>query len=196
MHQPKKFIGLIVATVLAISFMALSLIAQTQLTEQSKLVIDGIGPIRVGMSVSEAETTARVKLVEKGGRAGGGGCYYLWPQKGPQYIGLMVIGKENSRINRTQDRIARVDIFKGSSISTLSGAKIGDTETRIKALYPGQIKVTPHQYTGPQGGHYLTYTPKDSGDKNYRIVFETLKGRVTQFRSGKLPEVAYVEGCA
>jgi hypothetical protein len=196
-HQPKKFIGLIIATVLLISFMALALNAQTQLTEQSKLVIDGIGPIRVGMTVSEAETTARVKLVEKGGRAGGGGCYYLWPQKGPQYVGLMAIGnQENSPIDRTRDRIVRVDIFKGSSISTLSGAKIGDTEARIMALYPGRIKVTPHQYTGPQGGHYLTYTPKDSSDKNFRIVFETLKGRVTQFRSGKLPEVTYVEGCA
>jgi hypothetical protein len=197
MHQPKKFIGLIIATVLSISFMALSLNAQTQLTEQSKLVIDGIGPIRVGMTVAEAETTARVKLVEKGGRAGGGGCYYLWPQKGLQYLGLMAISnQENSPIDRTRDRIVRVDIFKGSSISTLSGAKIGDTEAQIMALYPGRIKVTSHQYTGPQGGHYLTYTPKDSSDKNFRIVFETLKGRVTQFRSGKLPEVAYVEGCA
>jgi hypothetical protein len=196
MHQPKKFIGLIIATVLSISFMALSLNAQTQLTEQSKVVIDGIGPIRVGMTVAEAESAAGMKLIEKGGRAGMGGCYSLSPQKRPQYMGLMVIGKENSRINRTQDRIARVDIYKGSSISTLSGAKIGDTEARIKALYPGQIKVTPHQYTGPQGGHYLTYTPKDSSDKDFRIIFETLKGRVTQFRSGKLPEVAYVEGCA
>lgn len=196
MRQRIKFLALLIAAVLALTFMALPIFAQTRLTEQSKVVIDGIGPIRVGMTVAEAESASRMKLVEKGGRAGMGGCYSLSPQKGPQYMGLMVIGKDNIRINRTQDRIARVDIYKGSSVSTLSGAKIGDTEARIKALYPGQIKVTPHQYTGPQGGHYLTYTPKDFNDKDFRIVFETLKGRVTQFRSGKLPEVAYVEGCA
>jgi hypothetical protein len=44
------------------------------------------------------------------------------------------------------DRIAKVDVWKNKSITTLSGAKIGDTEAKIKSLYPGQIQVTPHKY--------------------------------------------------
>jgi hypothetical protein len=197
MRQRITFLVLLVMTVLTLLFIAEPIFAQSQLTEQSKVFINGIGPIRVGMTVAEAEASAKVKLIEKGGRAGIGGCYFLRPQSGPQNLALMVISdREDNRIVRTQDRIARVDVYKGSRITTSSGAKIGDTETQIKSLYPNRIQVTPHQYTGPQGGHYLTFKPKDSIDRDFRLVFETLQGRVTQFRSGKVPEVEFVEGCA
>jgi hypothetical protein len=193
-----KFFVVVLGSILVIAALHSPLLAQPQLTEQSKLAIDGIGPIRVGMTVAQAEKSANVALIEKGegGRASTN-CYYLWPKTGPQGLGLMVISpREEKSILRDRDRIVRVDIFQNKRMTTLRGAKIGNTEAQIKALYPGQIQVTTHQYTGPQGGHYLTFIPKDAADKDYRIVFETLKGRVTQFRSGKLPEVEYVEGCA
>jgi hypothetical protein len=196
MRRWAKFFVVVVVSILAIAFLNSPLLAQSQLTEQSKLAIDGIGPIRVGMTVAQAEKSANVALIEKGGRAGTS-CYYLWPKTGPEGLGLMVISpREEKSILRDRDRIVRVDIFQNKRMTTLRGAKIGNTEAQIKAMYPGQIQVTTHQYTGPQGGHYLTFIPKDAADKDYRIVFETLKGRVTQFRAGKLPEVEYVEGCA
>lgn len=196
-HQQRTRLALFVGTMLSITLIAVPIFAQAQLTERSKVAINGIGPIRVGMTVAEAEKSSGIKLVEKGARVGTGGCYSLVPKAAPQNLGLMVISnREDNRIVRTQDRIARVDIYKGSSITTLSGAKVGDTEARIKSLYPGQIRVTPHKYTGRNGGHYLTFVPKDASDSNYRVIFETLNGRVTQFRSGKLPEVEFVEGCA
>jgi hypothetical protein len=106
------------------------------------------------------------------------------PQKGLKDVGFMVIN----------GKVARVDVWRESKVTTLRGAKIGDSETRIKSLYPGQIKVTPHEYVA--GGHYLTFIPKDKADKNCRLVFETDGKRVTQMRSGKLPEVSYIEGCS
>ncbi|MBD2775668.1 hypothetical protein [Iningainema tapete] len=60
----------------------------------------------------------------------------------------------------TNGRIARVDVRKNSLIATLKGARIGDTESKVKSLYPGQIKVTPHKYVS--GGHYLTLVPKSN----------------------------------
>ena len=177
-------ISIIVALILAVPF-----VAQARLSEQSKLALNGIGPILVGMTVEEAETAGEIQLVEKA-RAGMGGCYYLWAKTGFPNQAFMVISERN------KDRIARVDVYKGSRVTTLSGAQIGDQESRIKSLYPDQIKVTPHKYTGDRGGHYLTFVPEDAVDRNYRLIFETLNGRVTQFRSGKLPEVEYIEGCA
>lgn len=174
----------------------LSANAQVQLTEQSKVALHGIGPVRVGMTIAQAERSAKVRLVERGARAGLGGCYHVWPKSGPENLGFMVISKRaDNRIERNRDRIARVEIFGDSRITTISGARIGDTEARIKSLYPGQIKVTPHEYTGDRGGHYLTFIPKDPKDRNYRLVFETDGKRVTRFRAGSLPEVEYVEGC-
>ncbi|BAY77207.1 hypothetical protein NIES25_36670 [Nostoc linckia NIES-25] len=158
-----------------------TVIAQTKLTNQSKLFANGIGQVRVGMTVSQASKAAGTRLV---GDPPNKYCYYVKPEWDPKNVGFMV----------TEGRVSRVDVWRDSKITTLKGAKIGDTEARIKSLYPGQIKVTPHNYVS--GGHYLTFVPKDQSDENYRVVFETDGKRVTQFRSGKLPEVEFVEGCS
>ncbi|BDA68482.1 hypothetical protein CAL7716_026480 [Calothrix sp. PCC 7716] len=94
----------------------------------------------------------------------------------------------------TDGRISRIDVTKNTKITTVSGAKIGDTESRIKSLYPGKIQVTLHKYV--KGGHYLTFISKEPLYKNYRVVFETDGKRVTQYRAGKLPEVEFVERCS
>jgi hypothetical protein len=84
-------------------------------------------------------------------------------------------------------RIARVDV-ENQSIATGAGARIGDSEARIKRLYP-QVEVTPHKYVR---GHYLTAMP--AGE--YRIIFETDGVRVTRYRAGRMPEVKWIEGCS
>ncbi|MCC3600066.1 MULTISPECIES: hypothetical protein [unclassified Microcoleus] len=183
-----KFFTFFVGTVIIVLFWVTSASGQIQLTENSKLAINGIGPIRVGMTVDEASRAAGVKLV-KGNGSGQDEyyCSYFEPQGGPKGIRFMV----------TKRRIARVDINNNVRFTTIKGAKIGDTEDRIFSLYPGQIKATPHPYVSrpPYNGKYLTFVPKDAADKNYRIIFETSKNRVDSFRSGQLPEVEYIEGC-
>ncbi|MEH2076874.1 MAG: hypothetical protein V7K57_21145 [Nostoc sp.] len=167
---------------LAVSFVTVgTVVAQAKLTNKSKLFINGIGEVRVGMTVSQAAKAAGTKLA---GDSPNNSCYYVKPQNQPKNLSFMV----------TKGRISRVDVRQNTQITTLKGAKIGDTEAQIKSLYPGQIKVTPHKYV--QGGHYLTFIPKDRADRNYRLVFETDGKVVTQLRSGKLPEVEYVEGCS
>jgi hypothetical protein len=44
--------------------------------------------------------------------------------------------------------------------------------------------------------YYLAFAQKDQADKDFWVVFETDGQKVTQFRSGRIPEVEYVEGCA
>jgi hypothetical protein len=39
-------------------------------------------------------------------------------------------------------------------------------------------------------------TPSAAADKQFRIVFETARGRVTRYRAGLMPSVEYVEGCS
>lgn len=169
---------------LAVSCVMSATLVQAALTNQSKVVIRGIGAVRIGMTVSQASQAAGTRLVSTGEYPTNNSCQYVKPQKGPSGLGFMV----------TNGRISRVDVWTNRTITTLRGARIGDTEARIKSLYPGQIKVTPHQYVS--GGHYLTFVPRDAADRNYRILFETDGKRVTQIRSGKLPEVNFVEGCS
>ena len=61
-------------------------------------------------------------------------------------------------------------------------------------MYPPR-EVAAHKYVA--GGHYLTFVPDDPADADLRLIFETdASSKVTQFRAGRLPEVAYVEGCS
>ncbi|MGB3510158.1 MAG: hypothetical protein WBA93_13155 [Microcoleaceae cyanobacterium] len=78
-------------------------------------------------------------------------------------------------------------------MTTERGAKVEDTEAKIKTLYP-DIKVSPAKYN--LNGKYLTVVPKVRDNINYRLIFETDGDRVILFQSGRLPEVELVEGCA
>lgn len=48
-------------------------------------------------------------------------------------------------------------------------------------------------YTPPAG--YLTLVPTGADDADFQLIFETDGSKVTRFRAGKAPEVAFVEGC-
>lgn len=168
---------------LSITLFSLARIAVAEPLEswQPKVQINGMGDIRIGMTPSEAARAARMKLVAVGEIDNK--CYYIRPQKGSQRISMMVV----------EGRIARIDINPGSSIETLSGAGIGDSKQQIEQLYGDRLKVSPHKYLR---GYYLTFTPIGETDRNYRLIFETDGRRVVNYRVGKMPEVAYVEGCS
>ncbi len=171
-------LAVVAALVLSVASIA---VAAPRLSSTSKVQIDGIGAVRVGMTVKQAAKAAGVNLVSSYNE-GSYECRYVQPQSGLKNIGMMV----------SKDRIVRVDIYQGSSIKTLKGAGIGDSETRIKSLYPGRIQVSPHKYTK---GHYLTFVPVDRADQ-HRIVFETDGRKVLNYRVGKLPDVEFIEGCS
>lgn len=137
----------------------------------------GIGPLRAGMTLAESKTVTHDNLAVP---AKTSECDYVRPKSGPKGIAIMF----------EKGVLSRVDVTVGT-VKTVDGAGIGDSEDRIKSLYPGQVKVTPHKYTD---GHYLVVTPAGGGEN--RIVFETDGKKVTRFRSGREPAVEYVEGCA
>ena len=138
----------------------------------------GLGPLRAGMTVADASKALGGALVVPAETAAG--CDYATWRGGPRGVHVMI----------DDGRIARVEI-DSVGIATAAGARVGDTEERIRSLYPGRVIVTPHKY---EDGHYLTVNAVD--DSSFAIVFETSKGRVTRYRAGRRPAVEYVEGCS
>ena len=140
------------------------------------ITFNSFGSLKVGMTVSKASKALGVPLVKEGDD---GDCFYVYPKSGFKDIAFMV----------SNGSIARIDVSK-RSYSTERGARVGDTETRIKRLYKGMYKVTKHFYTD---GHYIEI---DSKGRRYSIIFETDGKRVTYIRAGRSPEIGYVEGCS
>lgn len=151
------------------------------LSASSRLVADGIGPVRVGMTIADAAAAAQVPLTNKYTYTEVE-CWYASPT-GIDGIDFMMSG----------DRVVRVDV-QSPEVTTPSGIAIGASEADVIASYGGHIRTEPHQYV--PDGHYLIYEPDDPGLANYRIFFETDGSNVTSMRSGRLPEVAFVEGCS
>lgn len=174
-----------------------------ELTPQSQVTFAGIGPIQIGMTVAEAEAAANIELVVRYFDYAGTGepsrCAYARPTAGPPELALMVI----------EDRIARVDIsyltrqkvdgqpvaveVESSQITTPEGIGLWASEADVIAAYP-EAEITLHPYVE---GHYLTVT--DPNPPYHSIIFETNANQghqVMNFRSGRSPEVQWIEGCS
>ena len=141
----------------------------------------GIGPVQAGMAVREVSAALSGAVDASTGRDTAA-CDYLTWRGGPPGVKVMTEG----------GRIARVEVVSGPT-ATDAGARIGDSEARIRELYGSRVSVQPHKYTS---GRYLIVTPANASDSLFRLVFETEGERVTRFRSGRMPQVMYVEGCS
>jgi hypothetical protein len=142
---------------------------------------DGLGQIQIGMNLDDA---VNMGLLNENPDMKSE-CDFVFPAVGagiPDGVSVMVV----------KGKIARIDVDTGS-VTTEDGAKIGDTEDKIRSIYDGDVQVEPHKYI--EGGHYMTVMG-DSTSAGKAIVFETDGKRVTSFRGGRLPEVKWVEGCS
>jgi len=141
---------------------------------------DGLGQIQIGMTLDEAVNMGLLNERPDIKQA----CDFVFPAVGagiPFGVNVMVV----------KGRVARIDVDTGT-VTTEDGAKIGDSEDKIKSLYGDELKVSPHKFI--EGGHYLTVMG-DSASAGKAIVFETDGKQVTMFRAGRIPEVEWLEGC-
>lgn len=148
------------------------------------LHFDGYGPVRLGMTIEQAQQLLQTPLVIDD-YLEDETCRIFTPKgSGPA---------PSITFMTDHRRIVRIDVFPGAGPqpATDRGARIGDTEARIFVLYQGRVKSGPHHYTGPQG-HYLRVFDERG---RVRMIFETNGKTVENYRVGREPAVEYVEGC-
>jgi hypothetical protein len=139
---------------------------------------NSFGPVKVGMTTAQGSKALGVRLTR--GADQENECYYVSPKTGFKGVAFMMI----------KHRIARIDI-DDKRYATDRGARVGDTESRIKQVYKGQVRISQHPYLDT--GHYLRI---DMKGKNLSLIFETDGKRVTSYRVGRSAEVGYIEGCS
>lgn len=154
-----------------------------KLTPLSQIAINGFGPVNIGMTVDQASQAAGFDLIPVSSNPNPVCSYYKPTQLSE---GL------NANFMVRNGRIARIDI-KDSRPTTISGARVGDTENQVKSLYGERLQVNP--LPNSEQGHFLTFVPQSQRDQNLRLKFATDGTKVTQIIIGKRPEVDYIEGC-
>lgn len=144
------------------------------------LTEDGLGLVQIGMQLDEA---VDMGLLSENPNLKPE-CDYVFPAVGagiPEGVSVLVV----------RGRLARIDVDTGT-VTTAEGARIGDTEERLRSLYGADLEVSPHKYI--EKGHYLMVLG-DSASAGKALVFETDGEKVTMFRAGRLPEVRWQEAC-
>jgi len=155
--------------------------AETTANEAWQVNIRGYGPIQAGMTLAQAAEAGKRPLTAI--NPGSEECDYVrFEGDTTRGIQFMVV----------QGRIARVDVHD-TTIGTSHGIRIGDSEAAVEEKYAERVTASPHKY---EEGHYLVVAPGAPADSGHEIVFETDGARVTTYRSGRVPEVEYVEGCS
>ena len=139
---------------------------------------NGIGAIRVGMTTDELRTA----VGDFPGANVTADCSYVRPSSAPPGVSVML----------ARGQVARVDV-DSAGVRTDAGVAVGDSASRVSDAYAARMTATPHKYV--PGGQYLTVQSTSPADTSRRMVFETENGRVTRFRTGRLPEVEWIERC-
>jgi hypothetical protein len=95
-------------------------------------------------------------------------------------------------------QIVRIDVDrveegkKGALVRAGFGIGIGSSEVELRKAYGRKAVLQPHPYGG-ENDHYVVIN--EAGSK-YGMIFETLNGKVSEFRSGTHEAVQYSEGCS
>jgi hypothetical protein len=139
------------------------------------LRIDGIGPVRIGMSVSQLSRVLQEKFTIPNDEQS---CSFVSASRHPQVLFMIEDG-----------RVSRIDVVR-RGIPTERGIQVGDSERKALRAYGKALKVEEHAYAEEKGDHYLTLR---SG--TYGLRFGTIGGTVKGFHSGRYSSVQYIEGC-
>jgi hypothetical protein len=157
------------------------MVAATTATAPSSVIrFDGIGAVRVGMSLSQLNRALHSAYALPSD-AEERSCFWI-DVPGESGVVAMIL----------EGQVARVDVVKTNTVtSTAEGIHNGDSEARAIQVYGRRLKIVPYAYD-PKYGHYLTLL---SADRKYGIRFEALDSKISRYSAGTVKAISFIEGC-
>jgi len=156
---------------------------------------EGIGPLRIGMTLAEITAAAGPDSDPEGvGGPEPEACDQFRPERAPEGVIVMV----------EQGRLTRISLDEGARVATDRGIRVGDPAGRVREAYGAALSESPHECVEAPAA-YLTYWAGNvrAGEGGYvedpaarGIRYETdERQRVTVIHGGGT-SIQYVEGCS
>jgi hypothetical protein len=162
---------------LALSAVIVAGVAATSasaLTTTDRISHAGLGPIKLGMTERQIERAAK-RQIKLG---------YYGP--GVDCATAALAGKTHGLF--TGKRLRRIYV-RTPRFATKEGIRVGSSEQRVLAVYPGRLSRQPQKYRPEEDDLILR---KD----NRKVIFTLAHGQVEEISTGRKPEIDLVEGCS
>lgn len=147
--------------------------APASVPPSNALSAEGMGAVRFGMKLAEAEEAA--------------GKATLPEPFDPVCSMVRFASLPKLRFMVEDGVVTRADAEAG--VENSLGVAVGDTLAQVRDKHP-EAQVGTHKYD--KNGHYVTFP---TADGRAAIILEESGGKVTKVRAGLQPAVAYVETC-
>jgi len=148
-------------------------------TASSQITQNGLGSIRLGMTVAQAQTRTGQKIDNNLFTPGDTSCGIA--QLSPASLGV--------NMQTTNLRIWVINVTK-RGISTRSGIRVGDRVPALRSAYGSRLRSQPDKYTPKARVYWVAF-----GNRKLQF-FANPKGVIGQISSGRKPEIDFVEGCS
>jgi hypothetical protein len=173
-----------------------ALLAINLRSKQQVLTFDGLGPVRIGMTVPEAETALGAKLapLDKTNGIDTEGCWTTGrADNTDRGISYMIWDGKIVRIYIfLSQREGEPDVIP--SVSTENGVRLTTSVEDVKKAYGKDLIIDFHSQGDP-GNYDFLYMTAFSADKRHGQYFETWNNKLVSFGSAT-PEALYLqEGC-
>ena len=146
----------------------------------------GYGPVKVGMTIAEAESAMGTKLHtldDQGNisdRPPWDECDFVYPSKDSRVgVYMMVQGGRISHISA-----------KSKEIHTPSGVRLGDAASKIRRLFGARLEIEGHHYLDNAFYYFVWET-----NRHYGVKFEIVDDTVESIDAGD-QTIMLVEGCS
>ncbi|WP_132750509.1 hypothetical protein [Simplicispira metamorpha] len=150
----------------------------TQANEPWLLNSKGYGPVKVGMTIAEAESLLKFKLNTFENKPLDSECDYVSASGRHEGLDYMI----------QQGKISRIEV-SDHAIKTKSGAKVGDSTSKLKELFGSQLEIERHKYDDTGFYYYIWEIGKRHG-----VKFEIAADKVRKIYVGD-ESIDLVEGC-
>lgn len=160
--------------------------------EATRLTWEGLGPVRIGMTLDEFRTAAGpLNPADSSGEPGGDACWQTQPAAFPEHVFAMI----------EDGIVTRIDVYDNRDVRAFESVGIGATEDEVAnaTRNAADIYRKAHPYLD-EVGHYLLRLGVRGPELGKAFIFETYKKdngpfTVISFRVGLIPSVLYIEGC-
>jgi hypothetical protein len=156
--------------------------------------MEGIGPVKIGMTVKEAEDALGAKL----------------DPISPEFYKECWVTSRSDKKDRViqyrveNENIAAIDVYPRAAetfplpipaIMTEKGIGVGSTEEEIKRAYGKSAKKDRAPYFDETDKDPEYWIHVDNPDKKLGMIFDVRYGRVLSFSVGTLEAINRIEGC-